>query len=852
MAGPTASFAASVDYSLTVTSPNGLHSIEALPTWIELSGSKGEPSALIAEFEYGWDWYRDEDNPDNPIQLQSYIILYRDGVVVFRGYIYSRRLVQGGIGGEQIFEITCLDPIGKLKYCLAVLDGDPLFTRQSQHVDITETPLLQADPIGDSLFPFFPQPSAGDPWLPVKYTNNTLLDETIDNAVTTIVATVENAGMLPLGLILIDNEWIQYDGYDYTSVSLKYRFKGCVRGVLGTAPAAHIGGASIYQMISQKIHPVQPILIEGWNTKLDTPAWEPVNTNSYAVQPEEGRYDFTYDILNHPAGDTKYNALRATYAVFDEDITIIGTVTSFVPSTTILVDMWATFETNGITAGDGIVLDVGGETATVVSVDSEFQLTTTALSLGGTYDFDEDYTITKASIITLADILTAVLTEPVINGGPGFTAGEISVDTLIDILLTRIRLEETTNCLDFIKNLLDELGLASGKGEDMILLYYDHANGKVVIAPVAQKETPDLHYNNMPLIDEDLTIEDVYSACLIEYTSGQNVNLVAPERFWHPSQNNEDVGDNNKKVVDGRSVATGGGEFGDWKAVDLTGINNSEFTARLTDGDQTSGFGVRFGNADPGAKADCFYAWFNDALDLFTIDEVSVIVDARKESSGVSPYHFKVLGVNFTDGPWILNPQAVPEANKIGLSGALDLRFEAGGTMSFNKVEVTASDIGIKAQGIVLRWNGMSIDSSDRRYALVKEITVKGHLTKTVLVQLTDDDSLGSKFLYAPLSFAKMIDDTLGQPKVQVLKIGQATYNSAVSLGRLAVLQGLFYKASKLYDVRSFHPGSCVPTIGQTAKFQDGTSGVVLNYSFRVEGSEFLSVRVLDFTSILV
>lgn len=835
---------ANISYELRITSPNGANTVLAYPTFIDINSTIQEVSVLTATFEYGWTWYHDEDNPANSIQLNSYVELLRDSVYIFRGFIYARRLLEGGGSGEQVFSITCYDPMGKLEKNLASIDGDPLFTRQTQHVDISQITLKQAPAIGDAVYPFFPLPGDTDPWIPSSYCNQTTLDANIDNAVTTIVATTSNEGILPLGLIRIETEWIQYDGYDYTAANAKYRFKNCVRGVLGTAAAAHLAGKIIYQRVSQKIHPIQPIHIEGWNVAEG--AWESLSSESYAVQSEEGRFDFTYDILDFPAV-TKYNNIRATYAVFDEDITITGTHTG-AQSTTVLIDAAATFQTDSVTTGDGIVLDVGGETATVVTVDSEIQITSTVLSGAGTYDATEAYTITKASIVTLTDILTSVLTESVANGGPGFTSGQIDVSTCIDILLTRIRLEETENCLNFIKNLLDELGLAKGEDDDIIGIYYNHTNGKLTIGPIQQKTTPDLYYDNMILVDEDISLEGVFSAYLVEYTSGQNYNLIATERLWHPSRENETVGNNAVKVQHTVYQDEEHPLMSGWEKDTTNGKHNLR-TERLTDGMETTGWGLAFG-ANPGLKADCLFGWFNDALDLFTVDEVEMLLDCRRESLVASPFWFQVLGI--TGAFDETDPQALPEANKIGLSGGLDLRFAEGGTDGFNKVEVSAQDIGIAAKGIILRWNGMAANLGGTRHCLVKEITVRGHLTHTVLVQLTNDDTKGAAFLYAPLSYTKLIDANLGQPRVDTIKIGQATFDSAISLGRLAVLQGLMYKASKLYELQSFHPGSCVPAVGQTAQMGDGTKTTVLGYNFHVEAAETLSIRTLDFTGVLI
>jgi len=76
--------------------------------------------------------------------------------------------------------------------------------------------------------------------------------------------------------------------------------------------------------------------------------------------------------------------------------TVTGTVTG-TSSTTVCIDSTATYLSDGLYAGDAVALDIGGETATIVSVDSETQFTSTALSGAGTYDSAEAYTITRAT-----------------------------------------------------------------------------------------------------------------------------------------------------------------------------------------------------------------------------------------------------------------------------------------------------------------------------------------------------------------------------------------------------------------------------------------------------------------------
>lgn len=852
--------------SITITAPNGINSVTVSPTFVELVGDMQEASAMRATFEYGWEWYKDDTDPTNPIQLNSMVELTR-GSQSFKWFIADKPMVQGGINGEQVFEIYCVDKIAKLKKTNASIDGDPLFTKTTPAVKITEIALKQGAAIGDIAFPFFPTPQDTDPWIPKADTNATSTDVNIgigtyaitgvnqgtktftvgdavadeftdgltftitgsdgelndgtytcngdatgstdivveeaisDGAIsgqinqTTILAETSHKGFTPLGVLQIESEWIQYDGYDTDPLqSDKYRFKGCTRGALGTTAAAHTtGNGVIYQRISQKIHPIEPIFIEA--NKSGT--WEPVSAASYTLQAEEGRFDFTYDILDFPSGSSVYSALRATYAVFDED---------------------------------------------------------------------------NASVVTLTNILEGVLQETVDNGGPGLSAGDMDVevkitvfkqagDAEVEINLTRVRIPKPTNTLDFIKGLLDEIGLNKSDDDDVIGMYYDHNNDKIIIDTIIQKATAsaDKVYSNSIIIDRDLSLEQIVSGVRVVYTAGQNENLVSVERCWHPAKG-EAVGDDSENV---KTVVYQDEEQPNLKGYEksnptLTG--NNEKTDRLFDRLETTAWGLRFDTTSPGAKADCLYCWFNNGLDTFTVDEVEVIVDARRESKSGSLFHFQVLGVTDTSDNWTLDPTTVPEGNKVGLSARLDLRFAEGGTDAFNKVKLSAKDIGIEAEGIVCRWNGMAADVDGAFQALLKEITVRGHLTKTVLVQLTDDAKLDSEYIYAPLSYAKLVDSNFGMPRIGQLDIGQSTYNAAVSLGRLALLQGLAYKATRFYELQAFIRDEDIPTLGTTAVMEKGTSeaftGVVIGYKFTYNktgnGDETLELRLLDFTDTLI
>lgn len=107
--------------------------------------------------------------------------------------------------------------------------------------------------------------------------------------------------------------------------------------------------------------------------------------------------------------------------------TVTGSVTGST-SETVLIDSSATFNTSGVQVGDAIAMDIGGETAVVISIQSETQLTSDALSAGGSYDSGEDYTITKSNLTASSLIVPSIVCNvgniisprPDISGNHGF------------------------------------------------------------------------------------------------------------------------------------------------------------------------------------------------------------------------------------------------------------------------------------------------------------------------------------------------------------------------------------------------------------------------------------------------
>ena len=119
-----------------------------------------------------------------------------------------------------------------------------------------------------------------------------------------------------------------------------------------------------------------------------------VSTSTGAIPKTPGTFTASAKPMAWGSSTTTTTVTRTADSEGSLDVTGSCTGTT---STTVLIDSTAHFIRDRVYAGDAIELDVGLETATVVSVDSDTQITSTALSGTGTYDSGEAYTITRAA-----------------------------------------------------------------------------------------------------------------------------------------------------------------------------------------------------------------------------------------------------------------------------------------------------------------------------------------------------------------------------------------------------------------------------------------------------------------------
>jgi hypothetical protein len=755
------------------TTPSDSATSDIYPSSVTVTSSIDETTRCSLEFETDYTQFSDEASPDNPVQLNAQIEITRDGDTVFNGYVFDKTLNQNE-RGEQTLEAAAMGIENKANSTLAYID-DYLFVESSPYIDITQEQILNVEIGGDAAYWYWPVSSSAA-WLPTSgsdETNNTTTDAstTHGTGATQILATVDNEGMAPRGLLYIHTgtpEIVSYDGYYNTGAGNKYIFDNVVRGQLGTTAQSIPGGTKVSQFVSQ-LHYAGTVFLEGYN--VDDSRWEALPAGYYTIQPFEGAFTFSFDILALEDEDTsapKFNDLRATYRVFDE-------------------------------------LD--------------------------------------PATIQLDDILTSVWTASKAVGGLGFTSPDIDLG---DVRLTRIYNKKGITVRDFTRKILNETSLVNDQVQDPAGYWYDYKNDVMRIKKIVQKTTPDFQFDTATDITQDISLQDVYSAALVQYRLGLDFNLLGPTRCWHP-----DIGDAlGSNTVDEfwrLEEPTQGTNLG-WEH-DNGGGSNNWGTYRMFDSIDTTGWGIGTDGAS-GADAKVLWAWFEGGAD-YLLDELNITFDFSLRVS--ESFNVQVFAVtSFNTGTPTSSTGLIPIpgafiAYDAGVSGVKD-------STSLTSVPMNVRDIGITCQGIVIQFNEMPRDLVSWRHALIKEVRATGSPTKATWVKISNSPS-DSTDVYAPNQIDKLLSTVSGyeQHRSQILEIGTASRAMAISLGRYAVEQALVLTQIKTYSVTGYFDE--IPNIGDTVEFiDDDFKGVVISWTYRFfnGGEEELIMDVIDYESELI
>jgi hypothetical protein len=740
------------------------------PDMFVCNGSINETSRLQSNFTNDYNRFMLESDINNPLQLNALVEILEDDLeLIWSGFVYSKTLQEDEDG--QHLEVLCLDPSDRLSSTLIYNDGY-IFSETSPAIIILDESLEYVEQHGDAAFWYYPNKDS-DSWLPIvspDETNNTVI-EAADSSATQLVATIDQAGMLPRGLLYIDTatpEIVSYDGYYDIGSGSKYVFDNVKRGQLGTVAQTIPGSTKVSQFQSQLIHPQTGLVVEGY--RIHTSSWQAIPLGLYSVQSSEGAITFSFDplsLLDDETDTQKYNAFRISMAVFDE-----------------------------------------------LSPDT----------------IDLETTITNA--------IRSVQTK----GGMG---GMFPVNVDIgDIKLTRTYIKEPTVVRQYIDKILTDCTLITGKVDDPVGQWWDGKTSTYNIQSLIQKTTPDIIYNNAISKSQDISLQDIYSGCLVQYNLGLDYNLCAPTRFYHPIVG-DSIGGTTCNYMWKFSL-----EKNKWTRTDAT-TSNEWGWSEIFDRNSTTGMGVGL-NGNNSSAANLFWFWFDDDANNYTLDSIEAVLDfGERVTNDFSVEIFGVETFNIADPP--------SSTGLIPLNASLKIEYQLSGTgvedsTAQGSVTLTAKDIAVNCQGIVIQFTGTPANAhTSWHWGLLKEIRATGTQNKCVFVKITDTP-LDATYVYAPNSYDKLVASIPlnDQHRSQIEKIGTATYNMAVALGRLIVEDSLVLTQIKSYTINS--DIVTIPSIGQTIHIDDDNfTGICLMYNYQKESNEIsLNIDLLDINSPLV
>ena len=559
-------------------------------------------------------------------------------------------------------------------------------------------------------------------------------------------------------------EIFQYDGLHNTGAGGSWRANVLKRGALGSSPALHTAGEAVTEIIPQVITPDKGILIEGD----DGSGWERISPAVYEPQAESGRFDFTYDVAAEFT-----SGLRASYAVFDE--------------------------------GSG-------------------------------------------SAVTLSDLVIKQLEEARSAGGPEYSASGYDVDGSA-IKLSREMVERSIHTLPYLRDLADRVGLITGEAEDPFFIAFQPASGKVQFKQISQavkSAVPDEYYfRNAIRSSGSWSLERQASAILIEYESGVNFNLLSSERFLHPEVSNasETLGAEGLEVQSIDYMEGPDLELMAGYSADTTTGNGNLHTKYLVDGRSDTAWritadpdtGASPVQRSPGAGADFLFGWFNAAGDSFALKYGKFVLDARRISAGENmssagerdPYNMQILGMS----GYTVNTLTPGTIVNLGANFEYDIPNTGSNNLNTDDQSeiILEGEIGGRiANGLLFRSDGFSGNrSGSLRWNAIKQAFLRGSKTKTVLIELTNSTAAAqdSTKYYDEEAYSRLIDTTHGEPRIpEAIRIGPATRESAISIGRVALQASRLQSRTYEYTYNNF---KSIPHRGETVVC-DGQVGVVM------------------------
>jgi hypothetical protein len=170
-----------------------------------------------------------------------------------------------------------------------------------------------------------------------------------------------------------------------------------------------------------------------------------------------------------------------------------------------------------------------------------------------------------------------------------------------------------------------------------------------------------------------------------------------------------------------------------------------------------------------------------------------------------------------------------------------------------------ADGLNIPSKGIIIKVRNLVRDDTNFGAApfglKILDIYIEGRQQRSELMKLASAYSASATdLLVAPLSYAKIHDAATPQHHVQVLDIGTATREVAMSLAWLQLLQTLALSQTRVYTIDSTSlEMEGIAIVGETALMSDGFCGLIDNvrYHLGAGGTRELEIRLIDYNTTL-
>jgi hypothetical protein len=563
-----------------------------------------------------------------------------------------------------------------------------------------------------------------------------------------------------------------------------------------------------------------------------------------------------------------------------------------------------TFEGYNATDGYNLVADKQYE---VNFANGEIQTTLQPTNLGATYDSGTTaivpaskwrvgysyYDELNANALTVADAVRATcqaaqtlkthaVGESTTEGGWGLSVSPdaIAVSGLSE-RISKFSSAEPQLLFEWLDDFLNDLGYL-GSDATIAEYHWSSQDSQFVVKKLVQ-ETVAATYRVITNVTHDSVIDEVYTAVLLNYEVPAARNYVG-SYFWAPD---DSVYDNPGGTCNGVEPVRAGvlikeeaGGDG-WKNLGFSASpeeSHKLFPMRyVLDGLKSTGYGLEYGT-NPGTDAPensyIYFTWFNEpghysgvACAQELIGHVKAIVDVRKEAdsgtySGDFSLDIQVVGITAFTSPSLsdaLGTDLAPvfaAANVVDLPG-LRVRYQGDQDLrGIAEVVLEADNLNIALAAVCVKYNAASFEpgSTDNTFCRLKEFVVESPTRRSVFVRISDDpDSGDSRTMYAPLTHAKLVNDTY---KTLEIDNGDILYDgAAISLARSILLQRLVLEDSREYELK-LQSTDTVPALAKTYRILAGDedfTGVVLARQYDlVEGVETVSVVLRDFTAPII